>query len=43
MRDYYIDFCQVFGVDVKQSYVNNKDKMYREMVQIIEDEINLTV
>lgn len=43
MRDYYTDFCQVFGVDVKQNYVNNKDKMYREMVQIIEDEINLTV
>lgn len=43
MRDYYTDFCQVFGVDVKQTYLNNKDKMYREMVNIIEDEINLTV
>jgi hypothetical protein len=43
MRDYYVDFSQVFGVEVKDSYLNNKDKMYREMVQIIDDEINLTV
>ena len=43
MRDYYVDFSQVFGMEVNENYLNNKDKMYREMVQIIDDEINLTV
>lgn len=42
MRDYYVDFAQVFGVEEKPEIKNNKKKMYDEMVKIIGQEVLLS-
>jgi hypothetical protein len=42
MRDYYIDFAQEFGVEVKRNILNNKKLMYKEMVKIIDEEVPIS-
>ena len=42
MRDYYIDFAQEFGVEVNRDILNNKKLMYKEMVKVIDEEVQMS-
>jgi hypothetical protein len=43
MYDYYVDFCSVFGVSQKEGVRYNKAAMYKDMVAIVSDGIDLTL
>jgi hypothetical protein len=43
MRDYYDDFSQAFAIDANESLYSNKDGMYKDMVQKLDDLINLSI
>lgn len=43
MRDYYEEFSQVFGFDADDSLFANKDGMYKDMVEKVNDLINLSI
>jgi hypothetical protein len=43
MLDYYTDFSQVFALDLDGTILSNKDAMYKDMRNKIDDLINLSI